>query len=182
MATDEETKLLGRVVGYHADRTLTGEQVAARISAYLYGNIIVFATLVPLDAESAEHGHALQLVAGVAASTYLAHVFAEIVGHHARAGAAMTRTEVVHELRDSLPIASSALVPALLFVGAWLGWYSVPTAVLISEGYLLIRLASIGLLVQRLRDVKPSLRTLRSGLLLGAVAAGIALLKVALGH
>lgn len=182
MATEESPKRLDRVVGYHADRTLTGEQVAARISAYLYGNIIVFATLVPLGNGSAEHGHALKLVAGVAASTYLAHVFAEIVGHHARAGESMTREEIVHELRDSQPIVSSALVPALLFAGAWPGWYSEETALLISEIYLLVRLAAIGLLVQRLRDAKPSFRTLLSGLLLGAVAAGIALIKVVLGH
>ena len=174
--------LRDRVVRYRAPGGLAGERAAARISAYLYGNIIVFATLVPLTDEDTAHAHALTLLLGVAVSTYLAHVFSEIVGHNARAGEPMTRAEVRHELRDSQPIVSSALVPGLLLGAALLDWISGSAAVLVSEVYLLVRMALVGILVERLRSARPSFRTLLAGLALAAVAAAISALKVVLGH
>ncbi|GIF21536.1 hypothetical protein BJ973_005019 [Actinoplanes tereljensis] len=171
-----------RVVHYRTERDMTGEQAAARISAYLYGNIITFAALLPLAKSDIEHGHSIQLLLGVAVTTFLAHVFAEIVGHHARAGQAMTRAEIWHELRDSRPIATSALIPALLLAAAAADWLSPDAALFCSEGYLLVRLALVGFLVERLRSDRVSPRTLLSGLALAAVAAGIAFLKVLLGH
>ncbi|MCO8271639.1 hypothetical protein M1L60_13665 [Actinoplanes sp. TRM 88003] len=182
MISKEGPNLRDRVVRYRADGDLSGERAAARISAYLYGNIIVFATLVPLTDEDAAHGHALTLVLGVAVSTYLAHVFSEIVGHNARAGAPMTRHEIRHELRDSQPVVSSAVLPCLLLAAAWAHWIEGSAATLISEIYLLVRMALVGFLVERLRSQKPSFRTLLAGLALAAVAAAISLLKAVLGH
>ncbi|MBU2666956.1 hypothetical protein KOI35_25935 [Actinoplanes bogorensis] len=183
MTTHEQQPRLGdRLLRYRADESLSGERAAARISAYVYGNILVFATLVPLSDEDVAHGHALTLTLGVAVSTYLAHVFAEIVGHNARAGASMTRADVIHELRDSTPIATSAVVPCLLLAAAWAGWIEGGNAIQISEVYLMIRIALIGFLVQRLRSERPSFRTLLAGVLLAVVAAGISLVKALLGH
>ncbi|MBL7255758.1 hypothetical protein [Paractinoplanes lichenicola] len=182
MINDRATSLRDRVVRYRADENISGERAAARISAYLYGNIIVFATLVPLREEDAVHGHSLTLVLGVALSTYLAHVFAEIVGHNARAGEPMSRAAIWHELRDSQPIASSAIVPCLLLAAAWAGWIDGGRATWISEIYLLVRMALVGLLIERLRSEKPSFRTLLAGIALAVVAAGISLLKALLGH
>ncbi|MET7424310.1 hypothetical protein [Dactylosporangium sp. NPDC005555] len=182
MTESSEPSLRGRIVGYRASRDLSGHRAAARVSAYLYGNIILFATLIPVSDEQAAHGHGLKLVFGVAVSTYVAHVFAEIVGHSAQADEPMTRAAIRHEQRDSLPIVSSALLPCVLLGMAWAGWLSGGTAVLLSAIYLLVRMAMVGFLVERLRSTRPSFRTLLAGIALATVALAIALLKVLLGH
>lgn len=167
---------------YRANRELTGEQAAARISAYVYGNIIVFATMVPLAGPDAAHGHGLQVVSGVAVSTFLAHVFADLVGHQAHGAAPLTRAEVRQELRNSGPVGTSALVPCLALAAAWAGWLSGPAAIVVAEVYLLARIALVGLAVERLRATRPSLWMLLAGPVLAAVAAAIAVLKVVLSH
>ncbi|MBB5628061.1 hypothetical protein [Sphaerisporangium krabiense] len=171
-----------RVVHYRASKALPREQAAARISAYVYGNIIIFAAIVPMTRDDVAHGHALQLVSGVAFSTFLAHVFAELIGHNARSDDTPTRAVIRHELRDAGPIATTAFVPCLLMAAAWAGWLPGMTAIVASDVYLLLRLALVGLIVERLRSSRASARTLLAGPALAAVAAAIALLKVTVGH
>ncbi|WP_305789830.1 hypothetical protein [Symbioplanes lichenis] len=178
----QDRRLRDRIVRYRADPGLPRDQAAARIAAYVYGNIIVFATTVPLTPDDLHHAHATLLVLGVAASTYLAHVFADIVGHNVRSELPLTRADLGHELRDSWPVLTSGLIPAaLLLAGAW-HWLPERAAIVTSEVYLLLRMALIGLLVERLRSGRPSARTLLAGVLLAAAAAGVSLVKVAIGH
>lgn len=118
----QDRSLRERIVRYRADLTLPREQAAVRSSAYVYGNIIVFATTVPLAAAELRHGHGALLVLGVAAFTYLAHVFAEVIGHNVRSEQPLTRAELWHELRDSLPVLTSGMVPAALLLAGGLGW------------------------------------------------------------
>ncbi|WP_033337601.1 hypothetical protein [Catenuloplanes japonicus] len=171
-----------RIVRYRADPALARETAAARISAYVYGNILVFASVATMTAEDVAHFHGVLLVLGVTASTYLAHMFAELVGRNVRTDAPLTRAELWHELRDSVPIISSAIVPALLLAAAALESLSASAAIVASEVYLFVRIALFGLLVERLRATRASARTLLVGLLTAAAAAGISLLKVAVGH
>jgi hypothetical protein len=178
----KDQSLRDRIVRYRADPTLPPEQAAARISAYVYGNIIVFATTVPLAAAELHHGHGALLVLGVAASTYLAHVFAEIIGRSVRSAQSMTGTELWHELRDSLPVLTSGMVPAALLLAGGLGWPPERAAVVISEVYLLVRMALIGLVVERLRSPRLSAHTLMAGVMLAAAAAVISGIKIALSH
>lgn len=178
----QDRKLRDRIVRYRADPNLSREQAAARISAYVYGNIIVFATTVPLAASDLSHGHGTLLILGVSASTYLAHVFADVIGHQVRAGKGLERADLWHEIRDSLPVLTSGLVPAVLLLLGGLHWIPGRAAILGSEAYLLLRMALIGLLVERLQTERPSVRTLAAGVVLAAAAAGVALVKVALGH
>ncbi len=171
-----------RIIRYRADPALTRGQAAARISAYVYGNILVFAATVPLTTGDLHHGHAALLVLGTAVSTFVAHVFADVVGHNVRSEEPMSRADLLHELRDALPIVTSGLVPVLLFVAGGAGWIPERAAVLGAEGWLLFRMALIGLLIERLRSRRASLRTLIAGFALAGAAAGVSLLKVALGH
>jgi hypothetical protein len=172
--------LRGRIVRFRADPSLSREQAAARISAYVYGNIITFATLVPLTGDDLHHGHAALLVLGVAASTYVAHVFADLVGHHVRES---SPGGLASGLRDALPILSSAVVPALLLLAGTAGWISAGAAVTASEIYLLVRMSLVGLLVERLRGAERAPGwALLSGVALAVAAAIVAVLKAALGH
>ncbi|MDR6319665.1 hypothetical protein [Actinoplanes couchii] len=170
------------IVRFRADPSLPREQAAARISAYVYGNIITFATIVPFTADTVRHGHAALVVLGVAASTYIAHVFAELVGHRAH-DRPPAPGGFVRGLRDALPIFSSALVPALFLLAGSRGSIEAGAAVTASEIYLLIRMSLVGLIIERLR---PSDRArgwpVLSGVLLAAAAAAVSLIKAALGH
>ncbi len=69
-----------------------------------------------------------------------------------------------------------------LAVAGGAGWIPERAAVLGAEGWLLFRMALIGLLIERLRSRRASLRTLIAGFALAGAAAGVSLLKVALGH
>ncbi|MFI6309918.1 hypothetical protein ACIBEK_07285 [Nocardia fusca] len=57
---------------------LDSDNAASRISAYIYGNILVLTALVPVV--SAEKYVGILLVLGTALSTFIAHSFAETVG------------------------------------------------------------------------------------------------------
>ncbi|MEV5413724.1 hypothetical protein AB0K60_33470 [Thermopolyspora sp. NPDC052614] len=142
----------------------------------MYGNIILFAALVPLVDEDTADGRALQVVFGAAVSTFLAHAFAALIG--ARAGGRVTRGEVRNELRDATPILVSAVLPCFLMAAAWADLVPGSVAIIASDVYLMVRLALLGLIVNR----PGSRRTLVAGLALAGVAAAIALLKVILSH
>ena len=171
-----------RIVRYHANPGLPREDAAARISAYVYGNILIFASILAMDESDVQHGSAVVVELGVAFSTFLAHVFSEVIGRHVRSGTPATRSDVLHELRDSFPIITSALIPCLLLTAGAADWLPVPTAITASEIYLFVRLALVGFVVERLLARRASPRTLLAGVLMAVIAAGIALLKVTLSY
>lgn len=186
----EHADLRSRLVRYRADPNLSRAEAADRISAYVYGNILAFAAVVPLTTHAVETGRAVWTVLGVSVSTLLAHVFAEFLGagvmgtHDTAPGEPGTseRTQWLHELRNSTPIATSATVPCLLLAAGWLGWLPATAAIVASEVYLFIRIALVGLVVERLHAERGTARTLLAGLVAAAVAAGISVLKVVAGH
>jgi hypothetical protein len=159
-------------------RPSRGALSQGRVSAYVYGNIILFATQIPLSQDDATHGHAFQVLLGVAVSTYLAHVFADFIGLRVGTEERVTRAALRHELRDAMPIMSSAIVPCLLMAAAWARWLPASTAIIASDVYLLLRLALLGVIIKGPGER----RTLVAGLVLAAVAAAIAALKATLGH
>ncbi|WP_157545714.1 hypothetical protein [Hamadaea tsunoensis] len=185
--TEDRPGLRERVVRYRADPHLSREQAADRISAYVYGNILAFAAVVPLTEHTVASGKAVWAVLGVSVSTLLAHVFAELLG----AGVLSTpgegdgtgeRVAWTQELRNSTPIVTSATVPCLLLVAGWAGWLPATATVVASEIYLLVRIALVGLVVERLHTERSTARTLLAGLAAAAIAAGIAVLKAVVAH
>ena len=171
-----------RVIRYRANPDLSREHATARISAYVYGNILIFASIIPLSDDDVHHWHAVAIVLGVAASTYLAHVFADLVAQGVTSAGSRERGTLVHELRDATPILTSAFLPTVLLGAGALEWVSPRAALTASLIYLFIRLGLVGLLVERLRSDRPSLRTFLSGLGLALVAAVIAAIKVLIAH
>jgi hypothetical protein len=178
----ERAALRDRIVRYRAEEDLPREDRASRISAYVYGNIIVFATLVPLTEDEVNEGHALWVTLGVAFTTYLAHVFAELVGRQSRTDDHLVWDEFRHELRDSVPVLTSGLVPAALLAAAWLDLLPATATLVAAEIFLLLRLAAVGFAIERIRGEVPSFRTFGVGIVLAVVAGGIAVLKAFLGH
>lgn len=160
---------------------LSIEDTASRITAYVYGNIVVLSSLVPLSQDDAETGRSFWIVLGVSLATFLAHALAESAGRSARSHRSLRPKEFVNELRDSVPVVTSGLVPAFLLLAAWLGDLPGHQAQLFAEGYVLLRLASTGIAIGRARGECPSARTFGAGVGTAAAGALITLLKLSAG-
>jgi hypothetical protein len=94
------------------------DRLAERVSAAIYGTVLVLAALPLIDVADVESGAGWGLVSGVGAATWVAHFFAEVVGDGLRHGAAHDRAEVGSAMADGLPILLAAIAPALmLFLG-----------------------------------------------------------------
>ncbi|WP_072687234.1 hypothetical protein [Rhodococcus marinonascens] len=159
---------------------LTSEHAASRISAYIYGNILVLAALIPVTQSQETLG--IAVVFGAALSTFLAHVFAESVGQTLRLGRSLTSTERRRELRDSVPVLTSAVMPSVILCTAVLGWFEPATAQLIAEIVMIVRIGSISYVISHLRQEKVTLGTHWAAIGLAVIATAIVVVKVFLTH
>ena len=159
---------------YQRRTPLESHEASRRLSAYVYGNILILAALVPFQ-EEIDARHAMVVVIGTALCTFIAHAFSEYLGGDGS----------VHPwalLRESMPILTTALVPLLLLWLSQVTRLQMSTALLIAEIVIIGRIASTGMVAARLRNEKSRWRVLVAGVLVAAVAFGIVLLKVTLTH
>jgi len=170
------------------NRPLTGgavpldrDNAASRISAYIYGNVLVLATLIP-ETISRNDYRTIAVVVGTALSTFVAHAFAEAVGKSVRSGHRLSAAQRLGELRDSVPVLSSAVVPVVVLATAHVGWLEPLTAQLLAEITILVRIASIVLVITRLRGGRPSGSTLIGAVALAVAATAVVIAKVVLTH
>jgi hypothetical protein len=77
---------------------LPRERLAELVSAGCYGTVLVLAALGVVGVSDVALGHGSELVAGVGLATWLAHIFAELVGGHARRPEPLRRGDVVRSL------------------------------------------------------------------------------------
>jgi hypothetical protein len=161
---------------------LSREDAAGRITAFVYGNILVLAALIALHPADLEGPRGVAYVVGTAVSTFVAHVLAESVGARVRNDIRPDLPAVVHNVRDAVPVLSSATVPGLLLVTALLGWLNTTAALQLALGVTVLRLAALGWVVGWIRGERASMRTFLSGILLAAVCASAAVLKWWLTH
>lgn len=156
------------------------EDYASRISAYVYGNILVLTALIPLNNTTVAHAGAI--VIGTSIATFIAHAFAESVGRSARTGRTLTTRERIAELRDSVPVLTSGFVPTLVVGLGGLGLIELSTALVLAEVWVVTRIASITFVIARLRGERPDAGTLVGSLVLGVVAVVIVAVKLVLTH
>ncbi|MCD5310562.1 hypothetical protein [Kineosporia babensis] len=166
---------------FPVDEDLSDDRARSRLSAYVYGNILVLAAIIG-TVGSEDHAHSWVIVLATFLTTYLAHIFAHNVGER------IGRTEAEHEthlregIRDAAPILSSGMVPMLIFVGVAREWFNPVPAEIVAAGLVVLRLASTGLAVERLSGRKASAATLWSGVGIAAAGIVIALIKVRFSH
>lgn len=172
-------KFLGRGL---SDRPLASADAGRRVSAFVYGDILVLAALVALEPDDASGPKAIAYVLGTGVSTFVAHVIAESVGLQVRTNQRLTKEVLRHELRNSVPIVSATAVPALLFAAALLGWLAPATALGLAISVTVLRLAALGWVVGHLRRQRASFLTFLAGVLLALACLGAAALKWWLTH
>ena len=166
---------------FSRDDPLDRRHAAARISAYIYGNILILAVLIPLHVEDDFVG--IAILAGTAASTFIAHVFAEGVSRRVSDGKVQpSRSEVLAHLRDSVPILTSALLPCAILLLGLIGWLEPRTAQLVAEVVILLRIGGTVFVIDRLNNERPSRATLLSAAAVTLVATLIVVIKVLVTH
>ncbi|MBF6338838.1 hypothetical protein IU450_23510 [Nocardia abscessus] len=178
MDTDPHALLHGPL--FSRTTPLDGDNAASRISAYIYGNVLVLAALVPVVTGDKHVG--ILVVLGTALSTFVAHAFAEAVGHSVRRRSALTRAEKIRDLRNSVPILSSAVLPCAILAIGWLGWLEPRTAQVVAELTVLIRIGGIVFVIGRLNGQRPTRESVFGAVLLTVIAATVVVVKIALGH
>ncbi|MFJ4221354.1 hypothetical protein [Curtobacterium luteum] len=167
-------------------RDLPVEHVRDRMSSYIYGNITVLSAAIAVDPAQIEHGAAVLTVLATAVLTYLAHVLAHLVAHGIGAdrGAddVARRESAVVIVRNANPIATSGLIPAVLYAAAWVGWLPSVWAQVAAVVILVVRIGLVGVFMQRFSGTRPTFLGLWGGIVLAAVAFVIGLVKVVLTH
>lgn len=154
-----------------------------RVSAFIYGNVLVLSALLVLSPEDAGSTRGFVYVLGIGISTYIAHVASDLFAHLLRHpdGQGLS-ARLPSDLRDAIPIASSAFVPTLVLLAAWLGWIEPNRAWLIAFGATVIRLSLLGPVSAWMARKPFSLWPLVAGILLALAIVDIALLKALLVH
>lgn len=151
-----------------------------RMSAYVYGDILVLAATAGVYDTAIPSGEALLVVVGTIVSTYVAHVLADVVG--AVFGGREVRMALLHELRDSVSIISAGVPPLVLFGAAMLGWPSPEWAQALASALLVVRLGTIGVVYHRLKEPIGWIRATWFGVLVAGVAAVAVAVKLVLTH
>ncbi|WP_068364301.1 hypothetical protein [Rhodococcoides kroppenstedtii] len=159
--------------------TMSPERASRRLSAYVYGNVLVLAAVAASPLGYVEDGTAALLVLGTGVSTFLAHIFADTV---AASAIRAERRHVLEELRDSVPIASSAAVPAALLAVATTDLVSAALAQALLAGLIARRVSGIPVVAARLRGSEVSFRVVVAGIVLALVAAVVIAVKIVLTH
>lgn len=156
------------------------EAAASRASAFVYGNILVLASLIALEPDQLTTAAGVGYVLGAAVSTFVAHVVGEMAGDLIRKQYEPARGFVAR-LRNSAPIASSASVPAVLLAAAWMGWLPGAPALIAAEIFTIGRVAFLGAVNIRFHG-KQSGRAIAYGIVLAMVCAAVAGVKWWLTH
>jgi len=154
-----------------------------RISAFIYGNILVLSALILLSPSGLKTTRDLVYVPAVAFSTFIAHVVSDLFAHLLRHpdGKGLS-AKLKGDLRDAAPIATSAILPTIVLLAAWLGWLEAERAWPIAIGVTLLRLSLLGPIAAWIAREPLSLWPMFAGVLLALLIAVIALLKAVLTH
>lgn len=165
------------------------ESAASRSKAIVYGNVLVLAALAILTPKDIVSGTGVAIVLGTAASTFAAHALADQIEHSLLAAREPTHnrkkmlTEWKEDVRDSVPIASSAVLPALFLIAGWAGLISPIVAHMLAIGGVVVRFLLMGSMIGYLSGERRSrTRSFWAGIVLAIVAVLVALLKVVLTH
>ncbi|SLI09510.1 Uncharacterised protein [Mycobacteroides abscessus subsp. abscessus] len=93
-----------------------------------------------------------------------------------------TLTDRLRELRNSVPILTSAILPCLVLAAGWLAWLEPRNAQILAEVVILTRIGGIAFVIGRLRGRRPTRTTLLTALLLTLAATLVVIVKIALTH
>lgn len=160
---------------------LTPDRLSELVSAASYGCVLVLGALGVIGVSDVALGHGAELVAGVGVATWLAHLFAELLGGHVKHREPLHRHEVTEAMVDGSPILVATVAPAFVLLLGRLDVLSDSAARRIAILVALFQLFGIGVFVQRVAPSRTS-----AALMFAAATTGlglvVVLLTVFLGH
>jgi hypothetical protein len=157
------------------------ERLAERLSAACYGTILVLAALAVIDVDDVSSGLGWELATGVGVATWVAHLYAELVGDHVRHGAALDRSEITRAATDGSPILLAAVLPAIMLLLGRLEVLDQRLALWASIVIAVIQLVGIGALVGSVVSIR-GLNAWTYAAATAAIGIGVATFKLVLGH
>ncbi len=157
------------------------QRLAELVGAASYGTVLVLAALSVVGVSEVALGHGAELVAGVGGATWLAHLFAEILGRHVEHETPRGRREVARAAVDGSPILAATVLPAIVLVLGRLDVLSDTTARVAAIVVAILQLLLIGAVVAHVAPAPPAARWTFAA---STAAAGLVIvaLSVALGH
>jgi hypothetical protein len=156
-------------------------RLAERVSAASYGTVLVLAALAVIDAEDVASGWGWELATGVGLATWVAHLYAEVVGDHLRHSAAHETTEVKRAMADGSPIILAAVLPAVVLGLGRVGVLADRVALWVAVGVAFLQLVGLGAFVGWAASPRHSKTWLYAGVT-AAFGTIVVSLKVVLGH
>jgi hypothetical protein len=156
------------------------DRLAERVSAASYGTVLIIASLLVVESDDVESGFGWELVVGVGVATWLAHLYAEVLGNHVRNAAATQSHEVRKAMTDGLPILLAAVLPAVALGLGSIGVVEPRLALWIAVGVAIVQLVGIGAFVGVVAEQTSS--TWRYAAIAMGFGLVVVALLVALGH
>jgi len=158
----------------------TSARLEEKVRAASYGTVLVIAALGVTSAADVRLGYSAELVLGVGVATWIAHLYAELLGRHVVEREPLRRSEVRQAAVDGSPILLATLLPAaVLVIGR--GEPSAATVRTIAMVVAFAQLVGIGIVVGRLAPGRPHAAWwFAAATAVAGVVVGVATL--ALGH
>lgn len=157
------------------------ERLAELIGAAAYGTVLVLAALASVGVWQVELGYGLELVAGVGIATWVAHLFAEVLGDHVRRLEPLTVGEVRRSMADGAPILAAPVLPACALALGQTDVMADATARGLAIALAVAQMLGLGLLAGRVVATRPGGAWLFALATVG-IGVGVVGLTVRLGH
>jgi hypothetical protein len=157
------------------------ERLAELVSAACYGSVLVLAALSVIGVSDVALGHGAELIAGVGMATWLAHIFAELLGGHVRHPEPLRRSEVVGAVADGSPILAASVLPAIVLGFARLDLLNDSTARIAAIVVAILQLFGIGAFVAHVAPAPPAARWTFAAAT-ATIGVAVVALTVLLGH
>ncbi|HET9261331.1 MAG TPA: hypothetical protein VFP42_14525 [Acidimicrobiia bacterium] len=156
------------------------DRLAERVSAASYGTVLIIASLLVVNTEDVESGWGWELVVGVGVATWLAHLYAEVLGNHVRNSEATRSHELRKAMADGLPILLAALLPAMALLLGRIGILKPPQALWVAVIVSILQLVAIGVFVGITSEQTSN--SWRYAAMAAGFGLAVVALLVALGH
>jgi hypothetical protein len=157
------------------------ERIAELVAAASYGSVLVLAALSVIGVRQISLGYGAEIVFGVGVATWLAHLFAELLGGHVLHQEPLHRREIGAATVNGSPIVVATLLPGAVLLFARVDVLSDTTAKLIAIVVALLQLLGIGIFVGRVAPSRPGARWLFAGTV-ACIGLVVVVVTVFLGH
>jgi hypothetical protein len=137
-------------------------------------------SLALIDANDVSSGLGWELVTGVGAATWIAHLYAELVGDQLRHDSALHRADIGRAAMDGLPILLAAVPPAVMLLLGRLGVLDEHVALWAALVVAVVQLVGIGAYVGSVHVRGPNALVFAAAT--AALGIGVVTLKLVLGH